>query len=76
MRRRVELGETRSPDEKVETALVRNARGDSVESTEGDATSAMKELGAIKSPDENVETALAQDAREDSVKSTENETVS
>ena len=57
MRPRVEVGETRSSDEKVETALVRNARGDSVDSTEGDATSATKELGAIKSPNEKVETA-------------------
>jgi hypothetical protein len=76
MRPRVELGETRSSHEKVETALARNARGDSVEITEGNATSAPKELDAIKSPDEKVETALARDAREDSVKSTENEAAS
>jgi hypothetical protein len=50
MRPRVEVDETRSSDEKVETALARNARGDSVESTEGDATSATKELGAIRVP--------------------------
>ena len=70
MRPRVELGETRSPDEKVETALARNARGDSVESTEGDVTSATKELGAIKTPDEQRETGPARDTREDSAEST------
>ena len=59
MRPRVELGETRSSDEKVETALARNARGDSVESTEGDAMSATKELGAIKTPKEQREIAPA-----------------
>ena len=59
MRPRVEVGETRSSDEKVETALARNARGDPVESREGDAMSAKKELGAIKTPDEKVETTLA-----------------
>jgi hypothetical protein len=57
MRPQVEVDETRSSDEKVETALARNERGDSIESTEGDATSATKELGAIKSPNEKVETA-------------------
>ena len=51
MRPWVEVGETRSSDEKVETALAQNARGDSVESTEGDAMSATKELGEIKTPD-------------------------
>ena len=56
------------------TIRLRNARGDSVESTEGDATSATEELGAIKSPDKKVETAPARDAREDSVESTEDET--
>jgi glutaredoxin 2 len=77
MRPRIELGETRSSDEKVETALARNARGDSVESTDGDAMSAAEELGAIKSSDEKVETALARDAREDSViESTEGDATS
>jgi hypothetical protein len=71
MRRRVEVGETRSSGEKVETALARNARGDPVESTEGDATNATKELGAIKTPDEQRETAPARDTREDSAESTE-----
>jgi hypothetical protein len=60
MRPRVEVGETRSSDEKVESALARNASGDPVESTEGDATSATKELGAIiKTPKEQCETAPA-----------------
>ena len=68
MRPQVEVGETRSSGEKVDTALARNARGDPVESMEGDDTSAMKELGAIKTPDEQRETAPAQDAREDFTK--------
>jgi hypothetical protein len=39
MRPRVEVGETRSPDDKVETALARDAREDSVKSTENEAAS-------------------------------------
>jgi hypothetical protein len=70
MRPRVEVGETRSSDEKVETVLARNARGDLVESTESDATSATKELGVIKTPAEQCETAPARDTREDSFEST------
>ena len=45
------LGETKTPDDQLETATTWNAREDSVESTEGDATSAMKELGESKTPD-------------------------
>jgi hypothetical protein len=71
MRPRVEVGESRSSDEKVETALAQNARGDLVESMEGDATSATKELGVIKIPAEQRETAPARDTREDSTESTE-----
>ena len=44
------LGETKTPDQ-LETATARGAREDSVESTEGDATSATKELGETKKPD-------------------------
>jgi len=45
------LGETKTPDNQLETATARDAREDSVESTEGDATSATKELGETKTPD-------------------------
>ena len=46
------LGETKTPDDQLETATARDAsREDSVESTEGDATSATKELGETKTPD-------------------------
>ena len=52
-----------TPFQTLDTAIARNARGDPVESTEGNAMSATKELGATKSPDEKVETVLARDAR-------------
>ena len=45
------LGETKTPDDQLETATARDAREDSVESTEGDATSATKELCETKTPD-------------------------
>jgi hypothetical protein len=48
------LGETKTPDDQLETATARDAREDSVESTEGDATSATKELGETKTPDYRV----------------------
>ena len=63
------LGETKTPDDQLETATARDAREDSVESTEGDATSATKKLGESKTPDEQRENAPARDAREDSFQS-------
>jgi hypothetical protein len=61
------LGETKTPDDQLETATARDAREDSVQSAEGDATSATKKLGReSKTPDEQHENAPARDAREDS----------
>ena len=60
------FGETKTPNDQLETATARDAREDSVESTEGDATSATKKLGESKTPDEQRENAPARDAREDS----------
>jgi hypothetical protein len=45
------LGETKTPDDQLETATAQDAREDSVGSTECDATSATKELGETKTPD-------------------------
>jgi hypothetical protein len=63
------LRETKTPDDQLETATARDAREDSVESTEGDATSDTKQLGESKTPDEQRDTAPARDAREDSFES-------
>ena len=70
------LGETKTPDDQLETATARDTREDSVVSAEGDATSATKELGETKTPDEQLETAPARDTRKKSSESTEGDTMS